>query len=545
MKNQKKSAFQTKQHPPAIKRLLFEVFDYNMLLRLSLVWTLLALQACTTLGPDYKEPEVAWLSDWQPDLYGQLGTPEQKAVVDVRFWWHLFNDPTLNQIMDTARRENLSLRIAGLRIMESRAQLGIAGSTLYPQRQQISGAGNYVDTRQRGGARANDDQSFISYQAGFNLGWELDFWGRFRRGIESTDAAFFASIANQQDVQVLLSAQVADLYFAYRTTQLRIAIARENAAIQKRSYDITERLYQSGEDSELDLQQARTQYLATLATIPDLQVALTKTRNALGALLGRPPGELPELEASADRLPAIEPLTIQNIPARLLMRRPDIRAAAWQVAAQSAQIGIAEADYYPAISLFGSIAWSGNSLSSSPDTGTLAIGPGFTWNIFDHGRIENNVRVQDARLQQLIEQYQNVVLQAAREIDDAAVSVVKAAEQRTLLSESVASARRALQLANIRYREGYADFQRVLDAQQALFSQTERELINQGEQISAVIGLYKALGGGWLDLSVQELLPEGVRQTMQERSDWGSLLTTPLPAEPTQSIPASETSQHE
>ena len=172
-------------------------------------------------------------------------------------------------------------------------------------------------------------------------------------------------------------------------------------------------------------------------------------------------------------LPRVEPLLIQGIPARLLMRRPDIRAAAWQVAAQSAQIGIAEADFYPAISLLGSIGWSGNSLSDSPDVGTLAVGPGLNWNVFDYGRIENNVRVQDARLQQLIEQYQDTVLQAARETDDAAISVVKSAEQQQLLAASVRAARRSLELANTRYREGYAGFQRVLDAQQALFSQTQ------------------------------------------------------------------------
>lgn len=312
----------------------------------------------------------------------------------------------------------------------------------------------------------------------------------FQRGIESADAAFFASIANQQDLQVLLSAQAADLYFAYRTTELRIAIARENAAIQQRSYEITERVYQSGQQSELDLQQAKTQYLATLATIPELQGSLIKTRNALATLLGRPPGDLPELGRKIDDLPNIEPLLIRDIPARLLMRRPDVRAAAWQVAAQSAQIGLAEADFYPAITLLGSLGWAGNSLGASPTNTTLAVGPGFTWNVFDYGRIANSVRVQDARLQQLIEQYQDTVLQAAREIDDAAISIVKTAEQRRFLFDSLRAAQRALKLANDRYREGYADFQRVLDAQRAVFSQSERELINRGSHISAVISLY-------------------------------------------------------
>jgi len=502
----------------------------------------LTLSACTTLGPDYQEPEVGWLQNWQPSLYGLR---EGKTEPDLRFWWRLFNDPALNRLIESAKRENLSLRIAGLRILESRALLGIAGSGLYPQVQQASGALSYVNTQQRGGALGDDSQSLVSYQAGFNLAWELDFWGRFRRAIESADAGFFASIANQQDVQVLLSAQVADVYYAYRTTELRIAIAHENAAIQRRSFEITEQIYNSGQGSELDLQQAKTQYLATLSTVPELEINLTTQRNALCALLARPPEELPELAGAVKTLPSIDSTRIREIPARLLLRRPDIRAAAWQVAAQSAQIGIAEADLYPAISLLGSIGWSGSTLSGSANTASLAVGPAVRWNIFDYGRIQNNVRLQDARLQQLIEGYQDSVLQAAREIDDAAISVVKTREQQAVLAESVRAAQRSLELANKRFQEGYAGFQRVLDAQQAMFAQAERQIVNQGNHLSAVIGLYRALGGGWLPTPVEQLIPEDVRNTMQERTDWGNLLTAPLPNDRADSPPASGAPQHE
>jgi NodT family efflux transporter outer membrane factor (OMF) lipoprotein len=346
-------------------------------------------------------------------------------------------------------------------------------------------------------------------------------------------------------VQVLLSAQVTDLYFGYRTTQLRIVIARRNAAIQKRSYEIAQRIYKSGQDSELDLQQARTQYLATLATIPQLEITLTNLRNALCALLGRPPGDLPELAGPVDSLPGMDATRFGEIPARLLLRRPDVRAAVWQVAAQSAQIGIAEADVYPAISLFGGIGWAGNTLSGTPDTATLSVGPHLTWNIFDHGRVANNVRVQDARLQQLIESYQDRVLQAAREIDDAAISIVKTREQDVVLAESVQASERALALANTLYQEGYADFQRVLDSQRAVFSQAERRLINQGNHVAAVIGLYKALGGGWQSTPVDQVIARPVRETMQERSDWGDLLTAPLPANADTPPATSRTSRHD
>ncbi len=487
------------------------------------------LSACTVLGPEFQEPEVAWLSDWETDFYGQIGNSDEQFQRDLQFWWRLFDDPVLNELIETAKRENPSLRVAGLRILESRARLGIARSNLYPQLQQATGGITYINTQQHGG-KVSDDQDFTDYQAGLNLGWELDFWGRFRRGLESADAAFFASIANQQDVQVLLSAQVADLYFGYRTTLLAIDIARKNATEQKRSYAITERLFNEGQTSELDLQQAKTQYLATLSTIPNFEIQLIEIRNALCALLGRAPGDIPEIEGAAGKLPLVEPVVLQGIPARFLLRRPDIRSAAWQVAAQSAQIGIAEADFYPSISLLGSVGWSGNTLSGSPDTGSLAIGPAFTWNVFDHGRISNNVRVQDARLQQTIESYQDAVLQAAREIDDAAINVVKTREKLPLLNESLQAAQRSLNLAITLYVEGYVDFQRVLDAQRAVFAQAQNELSSRGGHISAVINLYKAIGGGWLDMPIEQIVAEPERASMKARSDWGDLLDAPLPA---------------
>jgi NodT family efflux transporter outer membrane factor (OMF) lipoprotein len=489
---------------------------------------ILTLTACTTLGPDYQEPNAAWLQDWEPSAYGATADQSAQKQVDLRFWWQLFNDPVLNQLIEVAKRENLPLRIVGLRIFESRALLGIAGSNLYPQVQQVGGAINYVNNQFHGGDTPLSSQSFGNYSLGFNLGWELDFWGRFQRGIESADAAFFASIANQQDMQVLISAQVADVYFAYRITESRIVIAYKNAEIQKRSYEITEKLFKNGEESELDLQQAKTQYLATLSSIPELEISLFQIRNSLAVLLGRAPGDINELTVPEYKLPTIASDSIQNIPAKILNRRPDIRAAAWQVAAQSAQIGIAEADYYPSISLLGSIGWSGSSLNGSSDTGSLLLGPALQWNIFDHGRIKNNVRVQDARLQQLIEAYQDSVLQAAREVDDAAYSLRKTAEQQVLVDAAVEASQRALEIANKRYREGYADFQRVLDAQRAMFTQAERQLLTQGTHITAVISLYKGLGGGWVETPVDQLIPEDVRNTMQDRSKWGDLLTAPL-----------------
>ena len=328
----------------------------------------------------------------------------------------------------------------------------------------------------------------------------------------------------------MLASQLANAYFSFRTTQARLKIAHQNAKIQKRSYEITTNIFESGEGPELDLQQAKTQYLATLSTIPELEIALSQTRNAIAILLGKHPGSLPDLELSSSQYqwPVITPDYFQYIPANLLTRRPDIRTAAWQVAVQSAQIGVAEADFYPAISLFGTIGWSGSDLIGASNTSSLALGPSFTWNILDYGRIENNVRIQDSRLQQLMENYQSLVLQAAKEVDDASYSLVKTHEQKLLVDKSLNASQRALALANIRYREGYSDFQRVLNAQRAMFAQADRQLLTQGRYIRNIINLYKSMGGGWSEMSIDDLISTKVRETMQQRTDWGNLLSAPI-----------------
>jgi len=492
------------------------------------VWAALALQACTTLGPDYEEPKVEWLDEWQTDLYGQAistGTTEE----DLDFWWQAFNDPVLNGLIETSRQKNQTLQIAALAIVQSRALLGIATGSQYPQVQQLGGSWARTDSWTTEGNNSGNHSDLNSYNIGLNVGWELDFWGRYQRSIESADAAFFASITNYQNAQVLLSAQMAQAYFSYLTTLQQIKIAKENGDLQKRSLEITTSLYESGQSSELDVQQAKTQYLGTLASIPSLEISLEQIENAIAVLLARSPGKITELSSVPEELPALSPLMIEEIPAKLMMRRPDIRTAAWQVAAQSAQIGVAEADLYPSISLFGSIGWSGNSLNATNDSVNTGFGPSVTWNLFNYGRIENNVRVQDASLQQLIESYQLTVLGAASEIDNAAISVVKTKEKDGLLKDALVASERALVLSTKRYQEGYSDFQRVLSAQLARAAASSSYVVNQGEHINAVIAFYKSLGGGWQPVKGEDLIPSKIREIMKKRTDWGGMLDASIP----------------
>ena len=486
----------------------------------------LILSGCTTVGPDFQSPTTAWDEGWvSPTLSGLAKTGEAPAD-----WWRQFNDPALEALMTEVLATNPSLKIAGLRVLEARAQLGVAQSGLRPQQVVVNGAGGYGASAPGGAAISDFDALFGS--AGISGGWEIDFWGRFRRGIESADANYFASTADYDDALILLRAQVAQLYFAYRTNQERLAIARQNAAFQKRSVEIAQTLFRNGATDELDLLQARTQNLGTLATIPPLETSLQQTRNALATLLGRPPGDLPELALSPDKLPAIpEPLAV-SIPADLLRRRPDIRAAAFRAGAQSARIGVAKSDLYPHLSIFGAFSLTRTTMGGLSNSTDVGLGPSVSWNILDFGRIHNGVRVEDARFQQALEAYEATVLQAAREVDDASVAFARGREQTVVLDQAQQAARRALDIAMIGYKEGFVDFERVLTSQAALLNQQERYVSNRGQTLASLAGLYQALGGGWTAPGAPDYVDADTRAQMKARTNWGGLLDQPLPAAP-------------
>ncbi len=495
------------------------------------------LPACATVGPDFKRPPVPpWLADWKGGSLQSLAEDPRvpRSPVTTDMWWRAFNDPVLDQLIAEAQRVNPNVLVAGLRIMEARAQLGIAGSALYPQSNLVTAGALWSGEEP---PPSGSDKSAVSSSAGFQVGWELDFWGKFRRGVESADASYFASIAQYDDLQVLMAAQVASLYCSIRTVEARLVIARENAALQKRSLEITERLFKGGDESELDVQQATAQYLGTLATIPALETAQRQAQNALAVLLARAPGPLPEMAPESDVIPQAPLGAIVDIPADLLRRRPDIRAAELQMAAQSALIGVSKADLYPSVSLLGSV---GLSASSQPGGSTVlswGIGPSIVWNVFNRGRLRNAVLVQDARFQQLYEQYQDAVLRAAREVDDAAVGFVKTGEQILLVTDAVKAARRSLDISTVGYREGLTDFERVLDSQRVLFALQDNLVATRGNLALNLIALYKAMGGGWEQGRSRPVLDDATRETMEQRSKWKDILTAPLPAAGTDTPP--------
>jgi NodT family efflux transporter outer membrane factor (OMF) lipoprotein len=486
----------------------------------------LILTGCTTVGPDFHPPTTTWDEGWtSPALSGIA-----KSGAEAQDWWRQFNDPALDALIAEADAANPSLKIAGLRVLEARAQLGIAQSGLRPQQIVVNATGGYGASAPGGAALSDFDALFGS--AGISGGWEIDFWGRFRRGIESADASYFASEADYDDSLILLRSQVAQLYFAYRTAQERLEIARQNAEFQHRSVEIAQTLFRNGATDELDLLQARTQYLGTQATIPPLETTLQQTRNALTILLGRPPGDLPELALGAAKLPKIPEVLAVSIPADLLRRRPDVRAAAFRAGAQSARIGMAKSDFYPHLSILGAFSLTRTTLGDLSNSTSVGLGPSLSWNIFDFGRIHNNVRVEDARFQQTLEAYQATTLQAAREVDDASIAFAKGREQNVVLDQAQQAARRSLDIALIGYKEGFVDFERVLTSQAALLNQQEQFVANRGDTIVSLTKLYQAVGGGWIGPGPAGYVDAATRAQMKARTDWGDMIDRLIPVMP-------------
>jgi NodT family efflux transporter outer membrane factor (OMF) lipoprotein len=429
-----------------------------------------------------------------------------------------------------------------LRVLESQANLGIATGLQWPQIQAAVGDATAIGASESNANTVAGDLSFSQYNLGANVAWEIDFWGRFRRGIEAADAGFLASVASYDDLMVLLIAQVATTYTAILSAEEQLRLAEESVAIQRRSYEIVEVLYLNGESSELDALQAETLLLSTEAAIPGLKTALQQARNALSVLLGLPPSDIESMLGESRSLPDLPDDVSVGIPANLLRQRPDIRQAELQAIAQNALVGVANANLFPSFSLNGyiGVAAAGNTdTTRTGDSGigelfrseslTYSVGPSFVWPFLNYGRIRNDIRVQDARLQQALVAYRETVIQAAREVEDSMTALARSREQDDILASTVGVAQRSSDLSLLRYTEGFADYQRVLNAQQALFTAQQRYAANRGAVLANFIALYRSMGGGWQSTTPRTYVDEQTRQQMQERTDWGEMLDEPTP----------------
>ena len=505
-----------------------------LLYLLGLIFFPLMIGGCATVGPDFKTPEAEVAEEWQEEQDSKIRSDNR----DDRDWWKAFNDPVLDNLVESAYQQNLPLQKAGIRIFEARAQLAIAIGSQYPQKQQFTGQASVNQISQSGTNFDFLSRNFDLYSIGFDAAWELDFFGKFRRGVESAGANLIATVANYDDLLVTLTAEVARAYVLIRTIEERLAVSRENVAIKQRSLQLTEVRFKYGDVTELDVQQARVLLTDTQAKIPRLEAQLRQAKNGLSILLGIPPGDFRGLLDGEERIPSPPSEVAIGIPADLLRRRPDIRRAEIQAAAQSARIGVAKADIYPSFALFGSIGLGVLTNGSGATAGDLfsndslnySAGGGFRWPFFNYGRIRNNVRVQDARFQELIVEYQNTVLEAAREVEDSLVGFLRAQEEEKYLEDSVVALKRAVEISLIQYREGEVDYQRVIDNQRFLTSQQDQLASTSGNVNLNLIAMYKALGGGSQIREGNEFVSEEIIQVMQERTNWGNLIKrTQLP----------------
>lgn len=452
------------------------------------------------VGPEYCRPAVpvadAWIDFNDPrvisDQYG----------VDNCAWWYVFNDPVMAGLIQTSYTQNLPLREAGLRVLEAQAQRDIAAGLLFPQSQTAFGNYQRIQFSRNGnsfgGATALPKRAFDLWSTGLSVAWEVDVWGRFRRNIETADALVDASVEDYDDVLVCLIAETAAAYVDVRESQQRLEYARANVAAQQGSLQIAEARFRNGAVSELDVTQAKSNLGQTEALIPFLEILLRQSNNRLCVLMGMPPRDLlPELGPAP--IPATPSDVVVGIPADLIRRRPDVRAAERRVAAQSAQIGVAAADLLPAFSISGTINWQANQFNRlfSSRSNAGVIGPAFDWNIFNYGRLVNNVNVQDARFQQLAIAYQQAVLTANEEAENAIIAFLKAQEQTDALRFSVEASQRSVEIVLIQYREGQVDFNRVFNLQSALVQQQDQLAEAQADVATSLIRVHKALGGGW------------------------------------------------
>jgi NodT family efflux transporter outer membrane factor (OMF) lipoprotein len=497
------------------------------------------LCAACTVGPDFKRPVApvapAWRANDDPRIATQAATDSS--------WWKAFGDPTLDRLVEIAYAENLSLQVSGLRIVEARARLALVTGKQFPQLQIAYGSATAQGITQYQASGLNLERNFFDFQLGFDAVWELDFWGKYRRGVQAEAASLLATVADYYSAVVALTAEVARTYATLRTYEVLVEQARSNVSLQQDGLDIAESRFRNGATSELDVAQATMLLESTRASIPELEVGAQRARNALCTLLGKPAGSFDDILTGPKQIPKA-PLSVAiSVPAEMLRRRPDIRRAELQAAAQCARIGVAKAELYPSLSLIGSIglqantsgAGSSNLLSS--DNVVYSVGPRIAWPFLNYGRLKNNVRVEDARLEQLLVGYRSAVLQAAQEVEDALSGFLNA--QRTLVfaQNSVTAALRSQELAVIQYREGAVDYQRVLDAQRSLLEEQNNLAHARSSVATQLIALYKALGGGWELRQGQPFVREQTEREMKQRTSWGDLLSEPPKQEREQRAP--------
>ncbi len=449
-----------------------------------------------TVGPDYHRPATTMPSGWAPAVPSPATLPSETSdkAASLTHWWTQFNDGKLTSLVDQALKGNLSLQQAEARIRQARAQRGVDASAFWPD---VSANGSYRRTRtpKPGGGGTQTDL----YQSGFDAAWELDVFGGTRRSVESADANIVAAIEDRRDVMVTLVSEVALNYLDLRGQQERVAISNRNLESQLRSLDLTRRQFKAGFIGALDVANAEAQVATTRSLIPTLEAQIRQDIYTIAVLLGAGPASLVEELTTTGPLPTTPPQVPVGLPSELLRRRPDIRRAEAQLHSATALIGVATADLFPKFSLNGTLGIGGPELSSlsTLNNHNWSYGPSVTWDIFNAGRVQSNIKVQEALRDQSTLAYRQTVLTALSDVETALVAYAKEQEHRQLLAEAVDANRRAVDLSQRLYSEGETDFLNVLTAQRSLLAAEQALSISTQSVATDLVSLYKALGGGW------------------------------------------------
>ncbi len=450
------------------------------------ILTLLVPLAGCAVGPDYVRQDPAAPANWS-DSSGMRVSQQRE---DISHWWQRLQDPLLNDLIETALRNSPDLRGARAKLLESRARLNLSDADFMPG---LNGA--LAASRSKTGNASPADQ----FSAGFDASWELDLFGGLRRANEAAAADAGATLANLYGTQVSLAAEVALNYVQLRSLQERLAIARSNLAAQRETLQITEWRAEAGLVTSMEVEQAKGNLQQTLAGIPALATSLTRAENRLAVLLGQFPATLHAQLNTPAVLPPLPDEVALNIPADTLRQRPDVQAAERRLAAETARIGQATAARYPSFSLGGSLGWRATTVGALGDSSSLArsVSASLAQTIFDGGRLRSRVDAQNAVQQQALIAYEKTVLLALEEVENALAGYANGHERRAALQEAVASARSAALIARQRYASGLIDFRSVLDTDRTLLSSEDNLAGAELDERSALISLYKAMGGGW------------------------------------------------
>jgi NodT family efflux transporter outer membrane factor (OMF) lipoprotein len=473
------------------------MMEHQRLLSLAAVAFALVLNGCT-VGPDYVEPEIERPDAWHTAAVEGL----EDGEATLQTWWTVLDDEKLTELVMRSADGNLTLREALWKVEEARALRGVVASDKKPQvgftadanRSQPSDNGILSEVAPEEGFEASNQ-----FSTGFGASWELDVFGRIRRQVEAADAQTQATVESYRDVLVSLYAETALAYVNIRASQERLRIAHANVEAQENTLQLTKDRFDSGLVSALDVSQAESNLANTYSLIPVIERDINEGLNRLAVLLGENPGALHAELANEVPIPE-EPETVaMGLPTELLRQRPDVRRAERLLASQTAQIGVATADLYPTFSLAGFLGLealnAGDLLSG--DSVTWNLGLPINWNVFSGGRIRSQIRVEEARTNQLLASYEQTVLNALEESENAMVAYVKEVQRRERLKQAVNATQRSLDLVLTQYTAGLTDFQNVLDTQRTLLLREDDLAVAEGAVISNLVRLYRALGGGW------------------------------------------------